>query len=122
VAEINRLLDQHTDGEIAALLNQRGLVSGFGKAFHGRRVRVIRRAYRLKSRYTRLREAGLLTLKEVAAQLGISKVTVRRRRAQGVLGVAESKLNDTGQYMYYHPTNNVAQEHVRHASICPQEV
>ncbi|MCI0553063.1 MAG: recombinase family protein [Anaerolineae bacterium] len=108
VAEIDRLLDRHTDGEIAAILNERGFRSGSGKEFHSRRVRVIRRAYRLKSRYTRLREAGLLTLNEVASNLGISKGTVKRKRAQGLLGLDTCKLNDEGQYMYYYTnTNNV---------------
>lgn len=107
VAEIDRLLDHHTDGEIAAILNQDGLRSGCGKAFDGRRVRVIRRAYRLKSRFTRLREAGLLTVKELAVRLGVSRGTLRRRRAQGLLNVGGCKLNDEGEYMYYN-TNTVA--------------
>ena len=36
VALIDRLLDEHTDGEAAAVLNARGLVSGTGKPFRRR--------------------------------------------------------------------------------------
>ena len=43
VAEIDRLLDHHTEGQIAIILNDRGLRSGEGKRFHGRLVARIRR-------------------------------------------------------------------------------
>ena len=72
VAEMDRLLDYHTDREIATLLNQRGWKSGEGRTFTRRIVARIRRNYGLKSRYTRLREAGLLTLHEIAQRLSIS--------------------------------------------------
>ena len=45
VAEIDRLLEEHTDGEIADLLNNRGLLSGDGKPFHRLIVRNIRITY-----------------------------------------------------------------------------
>ena len=61
VAQIDRLLDQYTEGEIAAQLNQRGLRSGKGGLFKCKSIAHIRRAYRLKSRYDRLRETGMLT-------------------------------------------------------------
>jgi hypothetical protein len=66
VAEIDRLLEDHTDGEVAQILNERGVLSGTGRRFGGRRVRVIRRAYELRSRKARLRARGLLTLDEIA--------------------------------------------------------
>ena len=45
IAEIDRLLDHHTEGQIAVILNERGLRSGEGKPFHGRLVLVlVRRA------------------------------------------------------------------------------
>jgi len=72
VEEIVRLLANYTYGEIATILNDRGFASGQGKTFDGRRINVIRRAYGLQSRYERLREAGLLTAKELAEKLGIS--------------------------------------------------
>jgi hypothetical protein len=56
--EIDRLLEDHTDGEVAQILNERGMLSGTGRRFGGRRVRVIRRAYELRSRKARLRARG----------------------------------------------------------------
>ena len=103
VAQIDRLLDDHTEGEIAEILNEQGLVSGWGRSFDGRRVRVTRRLYKVRSRYTRLREAGFLKLEGAAKKLGICKWVVKERRAQGTLPVEVRKLNDMGEYMYKDP-------------------
>jgi hypothetical protein len=83
LAEIDRRLEHHTDGEVAQILNQRGVLSGTGRRFGGRRVRVIRRAYELRSRKARLRARGLLTLDEIAAQLGVCKDAIKLWRRQG---------------------------------------
>lgn len=121
LAEIDRLLDEHTDAEIAAVLNARGLLSGCGNTFDGCRVRRLRQRTRLKSRLTRLREQGWLTLGEIAATLGVSAWTIKRRHGQGTLGVAVRNLNDMGQYMYENPqTPNATTSHKR--SACAQEV
>ena len=70
VAEVDRLLNDHTDAQIAALLNERGWHSGKGRAFTKRMIFQIRCQYRLRSRFDRLREAGMLTQQEIADQLG----------------------------------------------------
>ncbi len=119
--EIDRLLDEHTDGEIASILNERGFVSGCGKAFHARRVQKIRRGYRLKTRYTRLHDKGWLNLGEVSKKLGICAATVKRRRAQGMLSVNGIKLNDMDQYMYEDPDARTAARS-RKPSACSLEV
>jgi DNA invertase Pin-like site-specific DNA recombinase len=103
VSQIDRLLHDHTEGEVAKILNQQGMVSGCGRSFDGRRVRVTRRLYKLKSRYTRLREAGFLKLEEAAKKIGICKWEVKKRRAEGKLAVETRKLNDMGEYMYKDP-------------------
>lgn len=97
---IDRLLADHTHAEIAAQLNEEGHVSGTGKAFDARRVGVVRKAYRLKTRYSRLRKAGLLTLTETAKKLGICRATVKIRRAEGRLGIRAVRLDDVGRYLY----------------------
>jgi hypothetical protein len=61
-------------------------------------VRNIRRAYRLKSRYTRLRRAGMLTLKQIARQLKICTSTVNDWRRCGLLKA--HAYNDKNQYLY----------------------
>jgi hypothetical protein len=103
VSLIDRLLDEHTDGEAAAILNARGLVSGTGKPFSGDRVATIRRAYRLKDRGTRLREAGMLSLDEVAESLGVNTWVIKSRGLRGQLPIGSHRLDDQGQHMYERP-------------------
>jgi DNA invertase Pin-like site-specific DNA recombinase len=100
---IDRLLDEHTDGEVAATLNGRGLVSGTGKPFSGDRVATIRRAYRLKDRGMRLRAAGMVSLDEVAEELGVNTWVIKSRRLKGQLPIKSHRLDDQGQYMYERP-------------------
>ena len=100
---IDRLLDEHTDGEVAAILNARGLVSGTGKPFSGDRVATVRRAYRLKDRGTRLRDAGLLSLDEIAETLGVNTWVIKSRRLKGQLPIGSHRVDDQGQYMYERP-------------------
>jgi DNA invertase Pin-like site-specific DNA recombinase len=83
VALVDKLLDEHVYSEIAGLLNQQGLRPG-GSARPGRkdvpftakRVAYLALSYGLRSRYHRLRARGLLTKKEMAAQLGIHEHTL----------------------------------------------
>jgi hypothetical protein len=77
VEAIDDLLDHHTHAEIAAILNARGHTSGEGRPFHPLIVRNIRDEYGLRSRQQRLRDAGMLTLDEMAGQLGVSAGTVK---------------------------------------------
>ena len=101
VAEIDRLLAQHTDWEIATRLNERGRLSGEGRPFKPSMVARIRRNYALKSCYTRLREAGLLTLPEMAKLLGISTGWVKVWRDHGLLKARA--YNEKNECLYEHP-------------------
>ena len=101
VAEIDTLLDRHTEGQIAAILNERGLVSGEGKPFHAIMVKRIRRSYNLKKRYDRLHDAGMLTLTEIAGLLGVSTQTVKIWRSHGLLRA--HAYTDKNECLYEHP-------------------
>lgn len=85
IAEIDRLLNEHTIGELAAILNERGFRSGTGAVFTDRIVARLCRNYQLTSRYDRLRAAGKLTLTEIAEQLHVSTTTVKDWRRHGLL-------------------------------------
>jgi hypothetical protein len=98
VAIIERLLEEHTSSQIAAELNRRGLRSGKGGRFTPNIIRNLCENYHLKNRYTRLREAGMLTQREIAKQLGINRCTVRAWRKNGLLKAHLS--NDKKQYLY----------------------
>lgn len=85
VAEVNRLLDDHCDREIAQILNQRGLRTWKGEPFNLKKIAFIRTAYKLASRYRRLRERGMLATAEVAARFGVSKTAVHEWGRQGLI-------------------------------------
>jgi len=71
------LIEHYTDRQIAAILNERGLRSGEGKLFHGRMVARLRHNYGLKPRYDRLRDAGKLTMEEMATLLDTCIGTIK---------------------------------------------
>jgi DNA invertase Pin-like site-specific DNA recombinase len=101
VAEIDALLDDHTEGEIARILNERGHVSGEGLPFHAFMVQRLRRDYQIKTRYERLREDGMLTLDETADLLGVSTKTVKIWRRRGLL--LAHAYNDKNECLYEPP-------------------
>ena len=79
------MLDDPSETQIAHRLNSLGLRSGTGAAFTVKIVARIRRTYGLESRYDRLRRKGMLTLSEVARQLGVSQSTVGCWRRHSLL-------------------------------------
>jgi DNA invertase Pin-like site-specific DNA recombinase len=101
IAAIDELLDEHTSGEAAAILNQRGLNSGTGEPFHQRMLDQIIRAYRLRSRRQRLRATGMLTLAETAAAHGVANNTIKAWRRAGI--VTGTRYNDKGEFLYHPP-------------------
>ena len=104
VKEIDRLLDVKTYPEIAAQLNQSGLLSGEGKPFTARIIARLQRSYSLMSRYDRLRKAGMLTLEEMADVLGLHPQRVKIWHRHGLIrGHAYNGQNDC---LYEHPGDN----------------
>jgi DNA invertase Pin-like site-specific DNA recombinase len=101
VAAIDELLDEHISGEVAEILNQRGLTTGTGQPFHHKIVDNIIHTYRLRSRRQRLRAAGMLTPTEMAVLLGISRHTVKAWYRAGI--VSGLRYNDKGETLYHPP-------------------
>jgi DNA invertase Pin-like site-specific DNA recombinase len=98
---IDTLLDEYTDHQIAVILNGRGLHPGKGGTFHARIVARLRRKHQLKTRYDRLREAGMLTAGEMAEILEVDRKTVLTWRRAGLLrGYA---YNDKNCYLFDPP-------------------
>ena len=85
VAEIDTLLNDYTEAEVATILNERGYRTGHDGAFHPRRVQAIRRDYALKPRFERLRARGLFTIDEIADQLAVSTSTIKKWHRHGLL-------------------------------------
>jgi DNA invertase Pin-like site-specific DNA recombinase len=101
VAEIDRLLEEHTDREIAELLNARGMRSGEDLPFESLMVRRIRIDYKLKTHYDRLRTRGLMTVADIARCLKVCEATIGDWRRAGLLKA--HRYNDKGQYLYQRP-------------------
>jgi hypothetical protein len=101
LAEIDRLFDHHTAGEIAAVLNRNGVISGAGHRVNRLMVTQIRKSYKLKTRIERLRARGLLTAHQIGRLLDISYDTVKIWRRAGLL--VGHRYNDKGQCFLEHP-------------------
>ena len=85
VEEIDQLLDHHKDSEIASILNEKGWTTGDGLKFTSLSVMRIRRAYKLRSRYGRLKAKGLYMRKQMETALGISSGTLQKLKDHGLI-------------------------------------
>jgi DNA invertase Pin-like site-specific DNA recombinase len=101
LALIDRLLDDHTDAETADRLNAAGRRSGMNKPFTARIVLGLRRRCNLPSHADRLRARGLLTLNEIAEQLGVHTSTIKAWHRAGLL--TSRKANDKNQRLFEPP-------------------
>jgi hypothetical protein len=111
VAEVDRLLHSHTHAEIARILNERGVRSVEGGPIHRVSIWRIERAHGLKPRLVRLREAGMLTLPEIAAQLGVCTATVKVWRRNGLLRA--HAYNDKHEWLFEPPSDHAPIKHKR---------
>ena len=103
--EIDRLLDQYTDAQVAHLLNERGLSTGAGAAFDPMSVQWVRFSAKLKSFKERLLEAGMVTRRQLCAELGIARTTLTRWRQRG--RIQARICNDRGEWLYWPPASIV---------------
>jgi DNA invertase Pin-like site-specific DNA recombinase len=101
IAEVDRLLDDHTEKQIAELLTARGFRSGTGQPINPMMVSRVRQRYGLTPRYQRLRQRGLLTMEEVAQIFGICRATAKVWRRAGLLRA--HAYDDKPQYLFEPP-------------------
>ena len=111
IQEIDRLLDDYTEEEIAPILNAKGFRSGTGQPFRRSLVFRLRRTYKLVNRFTRLRNAGMLTLQEMAQRLNLCSTTVRDWRDRGLLRA--KRYNDRGECLYELPGPDIPRKGAR---------
>jgi len=102
LAALDRLLDEHTDAEIAERLNAAGHRSGEGKPFTHAIVLDLRRAHDMPSHIERLRARGLLSIDEVAERLAVHPSTIKAWHRAGLL--VSHKANDKNQRLFEPPT------------------
>ena len=105
VARMDVLLDDHTETDVAAILNQEGWRSGEGHLFDLRRLWHVQRAYKLKSHCDRLRQKGWMTVDELANLFKCLPACVKYWRSRGLIPavLTESK---TG-FLYQKPSESV---------------
>jgi DNA invertase Pin-like site-specific DNA recombinase len=101
VEEVDRLLGEYHDTEIADILNNRGIQTGNNLAFTPRAVKRIRWTYQLKDRYTRLREKGMLSRTEMFKYLDTTDVTLRSWKNKG--WIKTHAYGNTIQNVLYEP-------------------
>jgi DNA invertase Pin-like site-specific DNA recombinase len=98
VARIDRLLDDHTDAEVARILNELGLKTGADALFSAQSVKWIRQSAGLKSLKQRLRADGWLTGRQYAAKLNVHYSTLKAWWRKGLI---QGRLcNDRGQCLF----------------------
>ena len=115
LAQIDALLENHTDQETVALLNQSGLRTGAGKPFTLTRLRWLRFARGSKSHKQHLQEKGMLTTKEIASLLEVCPTTVKNWRRKGILQAR--RCADKTEWLY-----NPPQRHPRNQEPQPGKI
>jgi DNA invertase Pin-like site-specific DNA recombinase len=85
VAEVDRLLDDYTHAQIAAILTHKGKGTVDGTPLSRLNIRYVQQAYGLVPRYDRLRNRGMLTLAELAQQVGVCRGTIKNWNQAGLL-------------------------------------
>jgi DNA invertase Pin-like site-specific DNA recombinase len=108
VAEIDRLLDQCTESEIADQLNNKGWRSSGNQSFDARRIHSLRTSHKLPSRSERLGAKGLLTARQIAELIGSKPLQVDYWREVGLLNGI--RLNDKNEYLYEQPNVDTIQQ------------
>jgi len=105
LAQIDALLEHHTETETVAILNQGGLRTGAGKPFTMTSLHWVQYARGAKSHKQHLQAAGLLTAKEMASKLGTSEKVVRTWRRKGILQAC--RCSDGHEWLYYPPDGEI---------------
>ncbi|MFD7169135.1 zinc ribbon domain-containing protein [Streptomyces violascens] len=98
---VDELLNEYTDGRVAAILTDRGYISGRGQSLQPRIIRSIREAYGLRSHPQRLADLGMMSLNEMSRRMNVCTKTIEQWRDEGRL--TGRVANDKGEYFYFPP-------------------
>jgi hypothetical protein len=99
IVVIDELLADHTYDETVAILNQQGLIGGWGKPFTVPSLTQLCKNRGIPSLRDRLRAAGMLTLEETADQLGVSTDTIKRWQRRG--DITGRRIDGRRAYLYH---------------------
>jgi DNA invertase Pin-like site-specific DNA recombinase len=96
---INHLLDSCTYAQIAGQLNAAGHTSSDGHPWDGDRVAKLANYHQMPSHDQRLQDRGLLTLGQIAADLGAHPCSIKRWHRLGLL--TGEQADDRGIFRYH---------------------
>jgi len=85
VAEIDALLEDYCDRQVADVLNRQGRKTWQDEPYNLKKIAHIRWAFNLKCRFSRLRDRGLLTAKEMSVRHGVTITTINTWGRHGLL-------------------------------------
>ena len=114
--QIDTLLDEYTDAQVAHTLNESGLRTGAGDTFDPTSIQWVRFSHKLKSFKQRLLEAGWLTGKQIETKLEVSRQTLARWRVTN--RVKARICNERGEWLYW-PTDELS---VLAANVAPSGI
>ncbi len=103
LALIDELMAEHTYDEAVTILTERNIRSGWGKAFTVASLRALCRARSIPGLRDRLQAAGMLTLAQLAADLGAAPATIKIWRRAGL--ITGRRVDGRREYLY-HPGQN----------------
>jgi DNA invertase Pin-like site-specific DNA recombinase len=96
---IEQLLDEHTYDQTVEILNQRGLTGGWGKPFTVVSLTQLCKNRGIPSHRDRLRAQGMLTLKETAAQFGVTTDTIKIWQRRG--HITGRRIDGRREHLYH---------------------
>ncbi len=96
---IEELLAEHPTDEAVTILNERGLLGGWGKPFTKPSLAQLCRNRGIADLRQRLRSAGMLTVGEIAVELDTTAQTIKIWRRQGLL--TGRRTDGRGAFLYH---------------------
>jgi len=110
---IDELLADHTYDEAVLILHGRKIMNGWGKPFTVPSVTALCRAHDIPGHRDRLRAAGMLTLHEIAGDLGVAPDTVKKWQRRGL--ITSCRIDGRREHLY-HPGQACPTEDPRRAA------
>jgi len=110
LAMIEQLTAEHTFDEAVTILNGRGLTGGWGKPFSVESLRALCRAHSIPSLRDRLKTAGMLTLAQIADNLGAAPATIKNWQRLGL--ITGRRVDGRREYLY-HPAQHCPPDNPR---------
>ncbi|HEY5770040.1 MAG TPA: recombinase family protein [Terrimicrobium sp.] len=107
IAEIDRMLEECSDSQIADELNKKGWLSSGNRPFSAEIIQQLRRNHKLPGRAERLRAKGLLSARQIAELIDSKPHLVDYWRERGLLNGV--RFNDKNEHLYEHPAPEVVQ-------------